>query len=136
MLYDPRVLLLKSIALLLFLVGVLVGGLWILLEAAGAVAEGGDVIWYVAFGVTLVPALLLAWIAFRARGTAFVVLTVAAVALFAGVIVTYPSGSSSACPSGTADATGGGVTVSSEDLGGALVDNGLSDTNAGPTTCN
>ena len=81
MTYHVLVIFVRLIGFLLFGLGVLVGGLWILVEAANAVAAGGDSVWYLALAFTLLPALIFAFDIARTRSEMAIFFTVASLAL-------------------------------------------------------
>jgi hypothetical protein len=121
---------LKALALLTFIFGVVVGLLWILIEAVGAVAKGSDWIWYLALAATAVPAILFVIAALRFRTRAALVLTVSATVLLGGVVLTYPT-DSAACTPATEQVAGEDAAVDGLEDGALLEDEDVDEADAG-----
>ena len=135
MTYHVLVIFVRLIGFLLFGLGVLVGGLWILVEAANAVAAGGDSVWYLALAFTLLPALIFAFDIARTRSEMAIFFTVASLALVAAVVITYPN-QKSACPAGaqTTDTASAGPSIEGLEDTGIVIDDAATgtDTTAAP----
>lgn len=110
----------KLLLLVTFIFGAVVALLWITVEAAGAVTDGSDWIWYLALGLTVVPAILFLIAMLRSRTRATIALTATAAVLLGGVLLTYPNGSVACTPT---EATGGGAGTAVEGLdNGTLIE--------------
>jgi hypothetical protein len=129
----PRVIL-RLVSGLVFMLAIIVALLWVTLELAHAVADGADWIWYLALVLTLVPVLIFAALAVRSRTRGVIVLAVAATALLAGVLLTYPDNSVACTPGAGQSAGGSGIDTSG--LGDVLVeDTGTTSTTASAGDC-
>ena len=121
---------LKALALLTFICGVVVGLLWITVEAVGAVTDGSDWIWYLALAFTAVPVILFVIAALRFRTRAALVLTVSATVLLGGVLLTYPT-DSVACTPATEQVAGEDAAVDGLQDGALLEDEDAAAADAG-----
>jgi cytochrome bd-type quinol oxidase subunit 2 len=125
---------LKLVAIFVFMVAVIVASLWVTLELANAVADGADDVWFLAVGVTLAAALLVLVSLLRSRTRAMVGFMAAATIVLAAVLITYPNSSPPCTPT---EAQGQAQsTASDQDLGGILVeDDPTSATTTTATDC-
>jgi cytochrome bd-type quinol oxidase subunit 2 len=131
----PAAVLLKLVALFVFMVATLVAALWITVELAGAVAEGSDDVWYLAVALTLAAALLILIVLLRGRTRAMVGFLAAATVVLAAVLVTYPDGGPSCTP--TEAQPQGQATTSADESGAGDIFETVDDTatNAAATDC-
>jgi cytochrome bd-type quinol oxidase subunit 2 len=90
--------LLKLVAVGVFMIALPVAALWVTIELANSVADGADDTWYLAVAVTLAAAILVLIALLRSRTRAMVGFMAAATIVLVAVLATYPSGGPSCQP--------------------------------------